>query len=478
MRKKPQLPDVEPVRLRPISGIRPGAVILAAIIAFALILAFLLFLLPGIVQKGGYVRFITNTSDTAIWAEDGSYIGSSEGSVYYLPHGTSTFHFSIYGADAGSVTVDIPHRILFTLFSHKVTDVRHDTENTEEIEKAVRTEFLSEVASWSRVIDYDDRYHFPPLFSSFAKNAVALGFGDISSEMLYGAMHITSAAMEEDFQNALDILSSSSVRYSTPGLEAIAGKRPEPLPSTSIRTVGKPERNGSFFSYPSMAITLGWSDEESFPEANERLVDTAFGAFSIAERPVSEYEYALFTEANPYWSAANKDELIADGMVDDGYLDGITLTTRVRSTLPIRNISYHAAEAYVEWLSERDGASYMIPTEAEWTAAALSAEGKHYALTLIPVDNDPSTPSFMMGQLWEMTSTPYIPLMRLYGYDEAVRLGTLYPFDDIIIKGGSYINDPDEVTVDTVGVAGRSMTSEYMTLRIGIRDGNQVDTAE
>ena len=302
------------MRLSPIFGIRPGAVILAAIIAFALILAFLLFLLPGIVQKGGYVRFITNTSDTAIWAEDGSYIGSSEGSVYYLPHGTSTFHFSIYGADAGSVTVDIPHRIFFTLFSHKVTDVRHDTENTEEIEKAVRTEFLSEVASWSRVIDYDDRYHFPPLFSSFAKNAVALGFGDISSEMLYGAMHITSAAMEEDFQNALDILSSSSVRYSTPGLEAIAGKRPEPVPSTSIRTVGKPERNGSFFSYPSMAITLGWSDEESFPEANERLVDTAFGAFSIAERPVSEYEYALFTEANPYWSAANKDELIADGI--------------------------------------------------------------------------------------------------------------------------------------------------------------------
>ena len=61
---------------------------------------------------------------------------------------------------------------------------------------------------------------------------------------------------------------------------------------------------------------------------------------------------------------------------------------------------------------------------------------------------------------------------------QAVRLGALYPFNDIIIKGGSYINDPSDVTVDTVGVAGRSMTSEYMTLRIGIRDGNQVDTAE
>ena len=31
MRKKPQLPDVEPVRLSPIFGIRPGVVIFAAI---------------------------------------------------------------------------------------------------------------------------------------------------------------------------------------------------------------------------------------------------------------------------------------------------------------------------------------------------------------------------------------------------------------------------------------------------------------
>lgn len=468
MRKKIELPEVEPVSLKPIMGIRPGVIILSAMIIFILLLAFLLFVLPGIVQKGGYVRFVTNTNNTAIYSEDGEYIGSSEGSVYYLPYGESTFRFSIYGADAGSVTYDIPHRIFFTLFSHRVDEIEYSIANTPEIEKAAKARFAQDIAEWSKVIDYDDSYHYPPLFTSFAENATALGFESIEDELLYGALHITSDAMEEDFRNAVSILSSSSVRYLSDELGAIIEKKADPVPAEASRSVAAPVHDGSFYAYPEMTITIGSNDSTAFPEANERMVDVAMPSFEIASRPVSEYEYALFVEANPYWSRSNKSTLIANGDADDGYLDGITLTTRVRSSMPIRNVSYKAALAYVEWISERDGVSYMIPAEAEWTAAALSASYKPYAAALLPADSDSSTPSFMMGQLWEMTSTPYIPLSRVYGYGRSIELGKQFPFDDIIVKGGSYINRAEDMTVDTVGAFDASSTSEYVTFRVGI----------
>ncbi len=470
MRKKPELPEVEPVKLHPIFGIRPGIVILSSIIAIIIIVLFLLLVLPGLIQKGGYVRFSLNTSNTAIYSEDGHYIGSSEGSVYYLPHGRNTFYFSIDGADAGSITVDVPHHIFFTLFHHSVLDVGYDVSNTPEIEEAVKRTFASDIALWSKVIDYSDSYHYPLLFEKFARNAVALGFENISDEIAFASLHVSSSAMESDLRRAVSILEESNVEYESETLNLVLLSLEGNLLPTDekIDSAVIAEKDGSFFFYPEMTITIGNSDSSSFPDANERAVNVAVGAFSIAERPVTEYEYALFVEENPYWSPDNKENLILENMVDEGYLNGVSLSTRSHSTYPIRNISYRAAEAYVEWLSEKDGVNYMIPSEAEWTLAAMSARSKRYATSLQALDNDQTSPSFMLGQLWEMTSTSYMPLSRI-DYEEAERLSRLYDFDDIVVKGGSYINDPSLITIDTVGAMDRSATSEYATLRIGIR---------
>ena len=471
MRKKPELPEVEPVRLHPVFGIRPGIIILSAAVALVLLLLFLLLVLPGLMQDGGYVRFSLNTVDTAVCSEDGRYIGSTEGSVYYLPHGENTFRFSIAGEDAGSITAEIPHRIFFTLFSHKVTEISYEVENSSAIEKAVKERFLSSVAAWSAVTEYDERYHYPPIFSSFARNAAALGFESVSDELLYGAMHITSEEMKNDFLQALEILGQSSVNYTSTVLDALLQALDGNAPEASVRTNEKPTavREGDFFFYEPMTVTIGNSSASSYPEANERAVDVQTGRFAVAARPVTEYEYALFVEENPYWSRENLAALIADGMADSGYLEDITLTTAVRSSAPIRSISWHAADAYTRWLSEKTGENIIMPTEAEWTAAALSAAEKPYTMSLMAADSDTSSPSFMMGQLWEFTSTPYIPLSRVADYETAISLGERFGCDDIIVKGGSYANMPQDITPDTVGVAGKSATSRFVTLRIGIR---------
>lgn len=484
MFRKPELPEVEPVRLRPVLGLRPGVFILLLSIAAAILLLFIVAVLPGLVSATGYVRFSTNTVNTAIY-EDGRYIGSSEGSVYRLDAGDHTFSFYVDGAYAGSVDARVPHRIFFTLFVHRTDTIRFEAVNSPEIEKAVTDRFAREAAAWSQVIDYDETYHCPPLFTDFATNASALGFEDVSAPLLYGALHITSGAMHQDFLDALGILSESGVHYRSTELDSliqllgrtyidgIADDGSVPVPM-AVRAEGAGD---GFFSYEGGTVSMGNGGAISYPASNGHRADVKVNPFSIAALPVTEYEYALFMEQNPYWAKSNKSQLIADGMADEGYLDGISPSRYVMSSRPIRSVSWYAAEAYCRWISEETGIETRLPEEAEWYAAARSADGKPYSSSLVSIDSDTSSPSFMMGQVWEMTGTPYIPLMRLSDYGKAVELGDSYPYDGIIIKGGSYINADDGITADTVGVMEKSQTSPFVGFRV-CRNVDQADTEE
>ena len=475
MMKKTELPEVEPVRLKPIKGIRPGVFILIGLVAAFILIAFALFVLPGLVSGTGYIKFSTNTANTAIRTEDGKYIGSSEGSVYRLKAGDYRFVFYVDGAEAGYVDAEVPHRIFFTLFRHNTDTVSFNVQNTPQIEEAVTRTFTEGTAEWSAVLDYDDTYHFPPLFSSYAHNAAALSFEDISDPFLYGAMHITSRTMYEDYLTALSILESSNVRYSSPELEnlnevlaAIYGGADILLERTMDNPVIGTESSNGFFSYDPAVVEMGEDSPASYPESNTAPVKASVPSFSIAEHTVTEYEYALFVEEVPYWSRSNIDTLIADGNADSGYLDGIALSSSVMSMRPIRNISYNAALAYCSWLSEKTGENVTLPSEAEWYTAALSASGQPYVTTLLHLPSDNSAPSSMMGGVWEMTRTPYIPLMRLADYEKAIELGSVYPYDSIIIKGGSYINAQDGITEETVGIIDRAATSPFVGFRVCI----------
>ena len=57
MSRKKQLPEVEPVKLKPFHGIRPGVYILIIWAIIILLLFFILFVLPGLVSNTSYVTF-------------------------------------------------------------------------------------------------------------------------------------------------------------------------------------------------------------------------------------------------------------------------------------------------------------------------------------------------------------------------------------------------------------------------------------
>ena len=470
MRKKTELPEVEPVHLRPIHGIRPGIIILMVILLVILALFFIICMLPGIMSDGSYVTFDINTSDTAVYM-DGTYLGSSEGSVYRVPSGNHEFTFHVSGEEALSVSTDIPDALFFTLFHHRVTGMEVNIENTEEIETAVIRRGTEDAAKWSRITEYTDSFHCPPLFTTFAENAVALSFDDVSDPLLYMALHITSDEMLEDFRAALSILENSDVRYTSEGLSTLMSAFDGKTSAAPLKTTVSPEAvyKDEFLTYSPEEFVKGNNGKSEYPLVKERYVSVRTDEFSIASDPVSEYEYALFIKENPYWAKSNIDNLIADGMVDETYLLDADLSLSVKSMLPVRSVSWYAAEAYAAWLSEKTGKNIVLPSDSEWTLAAVSASDKPYTASLLSIDSDNSSPKAMMGQLWEFTSDAFIPLSRLIDQNEVERLSQLYPYDDVIVKGGSWINTPDTVSPDTVGVMDRSACSVYAGFRIGTR---------
>ena len=70
MFRKPELQEVEPVRLRPVLGLRPGVFILLLSIAAVILLLFIVAVLPGGGSATGYVRLCTKTVNTSL-EEDG-----------------------------------------------------------------------------------------------------------------------------------------------------------------------------------------------------------------------------------------------------------------------------------------------------------------------------------------------------------------------------------------------------------------------
>ena len=472
MSRKKQLPEVEPVKLKPFHGIRPGVYILVFWAIIILLLSFALFVLPGLVSNTSYVTFNEPVEGSGV-LEDGIYLGSATDGVYKTTGGTHKYTFIYEGIEYGEIETTVKRKVFFTLFSHKPVFIEAERKYNDEIKEKVESAFIRDLTSYSAVISHSDTFHFPPLFSAFAKNSIEMGIKDVRDTWLLAISHITSTTLYEDYKEGKEILSSSKVLFETDEskeldgiISALFNGEEKDIKKTLDNNIQIPRKDGDFFHYASSTVEMGKDTVLSIESAKEAPVTIVVDDFSIARNLVTEHDWALFVEDNPKWSKDNLDALVSEGLVDTNYLKGITLSPFINSIRPIRNISYYAAMAYVEWKSDKDGVIYHIPTEAQWYTASLSSKDKEYVTSLVYVENNPSSPTAMLGQLWEFTSTPYIPLSRLSDYDKITTLGNEYGYSDVIVKGGSYISDSSSITTETVGITSKSTCSEFCGLRL------------
>ena len=472
MSRKKQLPEVEPVKLKPFHGIRPGIYILIIWALIILLLAFVLFVLPGLVSNTSYVTFNEPVVGSGVY-EDGIYLGSATDGVYKTTGGNHKYTFTYEGEEYGEVESKVKRKVFFTLFSHKPQLIVPERSYNDEVKEKVVSAFIRDVTSYSAVISAPDTFHYPPIFSAFASNSVEMSIKDVRDAWLLALSHISSSSLYEDYEVGKEILLKSGILFETEEskeleyyIEALFNGEKVTLEKSMENNILLPTKDGDFFHYEPTIVEMGYSTTLTVESAKEAPVKVEVYDFSIARNLVTEHDWALFVEENPKWSKDNLETLVEEGLVDSNYLKGITLSPYINSIRPIRNISYYAASAYVEWKSGKDGVIYHIPTEKEWYTASFSTKDKEYVTSLVYVENNPTTPTAMLGLLWEFTSTPFIPLSRITDYDKINNLGNMYGYDDVIVKGGSYVSDPSSISIDTVGITSKSTCSEFCGLRL------------
>lgn len=466
MRKKIELPEVEEVKLPHILGMRPGLYISILFAICILLIFFALFMLPGILSDSTFISFDIKGSNIAIY-EDGSYLGSSEGSVYRSSAGIHDYEFYYNDYKVGEKRVNNPKHIFFTLFHRSVNEITPELSADANAKAAMKAEFVKNAEAWTKVYTHSDSYNIPPIFTSFAENIVLFGIDDFDEELVYGIMHITSKEFYDDYLNAIEYLKRNNIKFDDSAyintLDALYNGNGISEKKDADKNSYKASISNGFAyieSYDNISIGRDIISE-SYPETNYYPITANTDSFAIALRTVTEYEYALFAEENPKWAKSNLDNLISEGLADSDYLSGITLTTAYQSMKPIRNISYYAALAYCDWLSEKSGKHYALPSEDEWYVAAKTANNT-YSKSLMTISSNSSSPISMLGGVWEFTRDEYIPLKRVFGNDYSSPFG----LDDIIIKGGSYIDS--NIDIESIGVIDRAKTSEYVGFRVAL----------
>ena len=186
--------------------------------------------------------------------------------------------------------------------------------------------------------------------------------------------------------------------------------------------------------------------------------------FSIGIRPVSLREFRAFRPSHPEPA---------------GLADGVDAGSR-----PVTGVSWEDVQAYCQWLTERTGEGYRLPTEAEWEKAVRGGlEGKKY-----PWGDEPPVPDDKAGDrdyriperandwgifagtynFWEWVADRYSadyyrnsPARDPKGPDDARYR---------VLRGGGYRSDPNSIRCANRGSARPGTVSDVITFRVARGD--------
>jgi formylglycine-generating enzyme required for sulfatase activity len=109
---------------------------------------------------------------------------------------------------------------------------------------------------------------------------------------------------------------------------------------------------------PAGKFLMGMKGNDQKPQREVELSE-----YSIGKYPVTNREYQAFVQDAQYDLPSGWENGKYPGEKGD---------------YPVVGVSWHDAQAYCRWLSQKTGKQYRLPTEAEWEKAAGGTDGRIY----------------------------------------------------------------------------------------------------
>ncbi len=505
------------VTLRPVFGIPPTTYV-PVLLALAFLLAlFFLLAFPGIRNNGALVSFEIVPEGSSVHV-DGVRRGTAPLEVF-VERGTHAVTLRRPNFEEEQFEVDIPGRVFGSLLLPRKASVERTL--TPRSAHGMAQSAALEFSRWALVGEANAQYQFEPVLSQAVLDLTAAGLATSDSSEVSTAGHIDSLldhtirdvhseALLADYLRATALTEGSGQSYS--GLQALgvlrrlarqmeANPRLAYLASVALPEDSANEFEGSFWysdataeletqivaasregepevsppsgfsvaghtfvEIPAQTFVMGPQAEAGVTNAEEleRPHLAEVDRFFIMETEVTHRLYQRFVRERPRWAPSAREELAAAGEATMDYLrdweDGFSTD---QSTRPVRFVSYHAAVAFCDWLTEQfplslTGFEARLPTEAEWEwAAHLNASEGYDAVfgdsamsTPLPVgSSEPGKLGIydLLGNVWEWTADWYHPAAYLVdtepGYAGAQR----------VVRGGSWANDRRTIAVTTRG---------------------------
>jgi Sulfatase-modifying factor enzyme 1/PEGA domain len=482
------------VILKPILGIEPESYVKYIYAALALLVFFLIFLLPGIMKNGTYYEFSTTPEGASVYADD-IRLGASPGR-YFVARGQRKITIKSPYHEIWESEVKVKGRLFATLIFKRNKDF-----NAELISK-ISPELIDKehlkTASWFQSDEGFSSLQLPPnmqdLMKAYFRSSEKRQ--EIDNEYFdeYFISLLRTATYDNSYMQWLEAfmlyetegkaLNSSNLLSAAVDSAAFLAKNPELLSLLKefheIPDLKLPEsaaQNKIIFDIKGEILQPISSDPLRFIQVGTLTNSSEVYNYFIADREISKGWYVRFLADNPEWTSAAKETLIADGLVDENYLtDWEDTQLNEYSQEPLHYISHFAAQAFNEWLNHKYINSYdmkiRLPDEWEWEEIAIANGltsrdrpsqknlGALEAGSFLPGELDLYD---MEGNLWEWCENGF-GTNDLYLYN-SLSQNSSFSFPDNAVRGGSWANPPGQVKPETRG----SQPSSWCTAYTGFR---------